>query len=185
MNAEKIKHERYEAFSDSKKNRLLLCLVIGVILGSLFINLFMGEILRNNLSSYSLERLLDAQNSINSSELFVYLLGRRSFQLLLVIVVLILFPPRISQVLLLLSLGGILGAVVSMQTICQGIVGIFQFLLVILPQALCYLGGILYALFAWSKRNHFGTFIITTALFLLGILLESFVNCKILNFFVF
>lgn len=170
---------------DVQRTRMWLCLVAGVILGSLFINLFMDEIVKNNISTYSFERMLTGNLVLNSSELFVYLLGRRGVQFILVVIILLLFPAGVSRGLLLLTLGGILGAVVSMQVICSGAKGILSFLLVIFPQAICYLGGIFYSLYTWKRKNHFGVLLVLFGSFLLGIVLESFVNGKLLNFFTF
>lgn len=161
----------------------LLWMVLGCLLGTLFVNLFLADSVVQNGEVYSLLAMMKGQSLPSGSELFVYLAGRRGMLLLLLLFLFYLFSRRVASFFTLLFLGFLFGVTLSMQVMISGIAGIFYWLLAALPQGIFYLLAVFYLAKNVRKKHRLFVAAVVMLLFFLGILCESYINLRLLQFF--
>lgn len=161
----------------------LLWMVLGCLLGTLFVNLFLSDIVVQNDEIYSLLALMKAQALPSGGELFVYLIGRRGMLLLLLLFLFYLFSRRVASFFALLFLGFLFGVTISIQVIISGIAGIFYWLLAALPQGIFYMLAVFYLATYVRRKHRLLVAAMVMVLFFLGILSESYLNLHLLKFF--
>ena len=172
--------------------KLLLCYLVGVLLGIILLQFVDKEYLYRYgfFSESTLERLRYME--INRRGLFFYCIRKRFFLAILLITFALtnLAPMVIAFFSAWVGFGT--GAWITVASVRFGIAGPLLYIGIIMPQALAYFAAFL-LYFRWSKEIHerqwssFGKIVqllLILIVFLVGILLESYVNPIILKNFI-
>lgn len=172
--------------------KLLLFYMVGVLLGIVLLQFPDQEFLSRYgfFSESTIEQLRFMD--VNGKGLFFYCLRNRGIiAVLLIVFALTNLAPVIAAVFVgWVGLGT--GAWITVASIRYGIQGPLLYIAVIMPQALCYLPAFIFYI-RWMMGYHMGKervfskmaqLFVIFALFLLGILLESYVNPILLKNFI-
>ena len=171
---------------DSLKIGLSFFLIIGTVLGSIFCNCMNSEM---KMELYVAERNLISRASLAQTdfgELFLHLLFRRFWQLMLACVCSTTFAAPFLFMVGAGYLGFSTAIIVCSLTMSTGIQGIWKYLLLLFPQCLFYIPA-MYILFWWrpSRRKHLtiSSAFLLFVIVVFGIFAEAYLNPRVLIFF--
>ena len=117
----------------------------------------------------------------------------RGKQWIILICILLILPKKSGLYIVSAGAGFIFSMMLSIQTMYDGVKGVLMFLTALLPQVIFY-GGVIIETARLiinyrsrdkmlSKRNYIFMFLFLNMLYIVGVLLESYVNPKCMNIF--
>ncbi|MBQ8197981.1 MAG: stage II sporulation protein M [Lachnospiraceae bacterium] len=185
-----------------EEHRQLIFFLSGFLIGVLYIY-FVGDEGAGGTDFLSLQNLMQVKYmDIAYEEYFWYLLKKRLGILFLLFAVALALPGKILLFGFLMVFGCSMGSMLSVLVMRYGFEGVLLFLGLVLPQDIVYVPVFfswVYLLAGWNEglfprggfrnraghsiRHGFIQFFCLTGVTIIGILLECYVNPKVLNFF--
>ena len=154
----------------------MLALVIGNLFGTLLSNSALKNYVFNHVEQLSIrEQLLNGENC-PSLELWIYVFGRRSILLLLLLVILAFFSTECGRILLCFLLGACLGLTFCVELLADGVSGVLFYILALFPQWIFYVLAMFSFLYFRKQGKRFLSFLGIGSLFFIGIFCESYVQ---------
>ena len=153
-----------------------LWIFAGMLLGSLLVNIVLGDTILQNAASYNLHELYCTDSRVNGYELFVFLFLKRGGWFLLLLAGMILLPRRVVLPVLSFGVGTLAGMVIASQVICRGMLGMYEVLLLAFPHIYIYLAGMYLGIKKYLAENYTAMLLFFLLSYILGVLLESFLS---------
>ena len=175
----------FRSREDSLRFGLSFFLILGAVLGSMFCN-GMSEDMKKELQVLEQSMVTTATLSkIDATQLFMRVAVKRLTALLFAFLVSMTSVANVGTMLILTYLGFSAAVMVCALTMNAGLLGIWQYLLLVFPQCLLYVPAG-YVILWWmplkEKRLTVLSAIALVGLTALGALAESFVNPWFLTF---
>ena len=162
-------------------NQLFFLLMLGNVIGTLFVNLLLGDEVLDIARSLSIKGVLEEVLSVNQGELLVFVIEQRFLELLLLVVLMQIFSVKLCSKFFFMILGFIVGVIVSVESIAYGIQGMVFVILLILPALAFYGGAVLCYLLAYEKGMKVKRCISLLVLFAMGIIVEVYVTPELVQ----
>ena len=158
-----------------------LWLFIGSVLGSVLLNLLLGQTILYNTQNYSLKVLGEYATITNKYELFTFLLLQRGVLFGVFVAGLYFFSKRYVGQVFCFCVSIIAGVIISSQVICSGISALYEMLLMAFPHIFLYFLGMYYAMKKYISGTYGSMIIILLVSYLAGVFTESYFSSWFLN----
>lgn len=151
-----------------------VCVLIGMILGSVILNFMMGQSILHNTQDYSLKILGAYEGETNRYELFTFLLVQRGIVYIGLLIGIYIFPKKQIMRVFWFCFSFLFGIIISSQVICSGIMALYEIIAMAFPHIFIYVFGMYSGIKKFVSGTYGSMVIILFLSYLAGVFSESY-----------